>query len=122
MVNVPLVVIGPPVTLIPVPLAMATEVTPALSPVFVPDKFEPDTVPDTVRFANPLATGLSVIASYIVEPLGVNLQRHQSLLLSSVRLKSKYVPLALIVVVIDAESEPSAANPKDVIPVNVVWL
>jgi hypothetical protein len=39
--------------------------------------------------------------------------------LSSVKLKSKYVPFAFIVVDIDAESLGSVANEIDVTPVNV---
>jgi hypothetical protein len=38
-----------------------TEVTPGLSPVF--ERLEPSTLPLTVKFEIPLATGFSVIAS-----------------------------------------------------------
>jgi hypothetical protein len=41
--------------------------------------------------------------------------------LSSVKLKSKYVPFAFIVVDIDAESLGSVANEIDVTPVNVMY-
>jgi hypothetical protein len=42
--------------------------------------------------------------------------------LSSVKLKSKYVPFAFIVVDIDAESLGSVANEIDVTPVNVMIM
>ena len=77
--------------------------------MFVPEeeplKLDADIVPETTRFAVVFVTGIRRIALYTVAPLGVNLQRHSSLLLSSVRLKSKKVLVPDIVVLIDALSE-----------------